>query len=472
MIRNMIMEMPGKLDHASVVAYQVGSEWPVTTERETDEKTIFEESPINNLKIEDLEIKEENREENTFNNFINPNKQSVAVQCSWRPPTAAFSRSSKHSQQHTQTQQTLNTNTTTQTKTFNTINISNNIINNQHKHQNIKEKRCLADLSPSKIVPVKTFEEKDVLIGLKTKKNVERNVEKNFEKNREINTNKSPYEELPRFGEGDEEENSQSENYENKEILNGDKGRKSKRRHGRGSLARHTLGVDVSWLKRLVTNKHGISAEENNSNKHENNKEEKNKEDKNKQQNNKQDNKQEKNIKHENNKQNKHENIKHENNKHENNTQQNKHENNTPEYNPNNNNKHLNNIKTQQQHKHSPPTLNRSNKKHEEGETTRFSSTSSSSSTNSQKQQKHNPRLDSFDLINKNLKKGTSTISSLRKIKAAFASRPSSERRQIITNKNNNFILNQQQPNTTNSLIVSVDLGGNLQQQSLQHQRC
>nr|CAD2189002.1 unnamed protein product [Meloidogyne enterolobii] len=366
MIRNMIMEMPGKLDHASVVAYQVGSEWPATNERENNERTIFEESPINNLKIEDLEIKEENREENVFNNAINPNKQSVAVQCSWRPPTAAFSRSSKHPQQHTQTQQTLNTNTTTQTKTFNTINISNNIINNQQKHQtNIKEKRCLADLSPSKIVPVKTFEEKDVLIGLKTKKNVE--------KNREINTNKSPYEELPRFGEGDEEENSQSENYENKQILNGDKGRKSKRRHGRGSLARHTLGVDVSWLKRLVTNKHGISAEENNSNKHENNKEEENKEEKNKQ---------EKNIKHENNKQN-----------------------NTPENNLNNNNKHLNNIRTQQQHKHSPPTLNRNNNKHEEGETTRFSSTSSSSSTNSQKHQKHNPRLDSFDLINKNLKK-------------------------------------------------------------------
>lgn len=76
----------------------------------------------------------------------------------------------------------------------------------------------MADLYPSKIVPVKTFEEKDVLIGLKTNKNVE--------KNREINTNKSPYEELPRFGEGDEEENSQSENYENKQTLNGDKGRK------------------------------------------------------------------------------------------------------------------------------------------------------------------------------------------------------------------------------------------------------
>uniref|UniRef100_A0A915LJE2 Uncharacterized protein n=1 Tax=Meloidogyne javanica TaxID=6303 RepID=A0A915LJE2_MELJA len=140
MIRNMIMEMPGKLDHASVVAYQVGSEWPATTERENDEKTICEESPINNLKIEDLEINEENKEENVFNNVINSNKQSVAVQCSWRPPTV-------------------------------------------------------------------------------------------------------PYEELPRFGEGDEEENSQSENYENKQTLNGDKGRKSKRRHGRGSLARHTLDV-------------------------------------------------------------------------------------------------------------------------------------------------------------------------------------------------------------------------------------
>ena len=81
----------------------------------------------------------------------------------------------------------------------------------------------MADLSPSKIVPVKTFEEKDVLIGLKLKKNVERDVEKNKEI---VNTNKSPYEELPRFGEGDEEENSQSENYENKQILNGDKGRK------------------------------------------------------------------------------------------------------------------------------------------------------------------------------------------------------------------------------------------------------
>ncbi|CAK5084942.1 unnamed protein product [Meloidogyne enterolobii] len=319
------------------------------------------------------------------------------------------------------------------------------------------------------------------------KKNVERNVERNVEKNREINTNKSPYEELPRFGEGDEEENSQSENYENKEILNGDKGRKSKRHHGRGSLARHTLGVDVSWLKRLVTNKHGISEE--NNNKHESNKEEKNNKQNNRQENNKHENiKQNKHEdnKHENNKQNKHENNKHEdnkhekNNKHEDNKQNNKqeknikHENNTQEnILNNNNNKHLDNIRTQQhqhQHKHSPPTLNRSNK-HEEGETTRFSSTSSTSSTNSQKQQKHNPRLDSFDLINKNLKKGTSTISSLRKIKAAFASRPSSERRQIITNKNTNFILNKQPPNTTNSLIVSVDLSGNLQQKSLQHQR-
>ena len=79
--------MPGKLDHASVVAYQVGSEWPMTIETETDEKIIFEESPINNLKIEDLEIKEENKEEDVFNNAVNSNKQSVAVQCSWRPPT-------------------------------------------------------------------------------------------------------------------------------------------------------------------------------------------------------------------------------------------------------------------------------------------------------------------------------------------------------------------------------------------------
>jgi len=79
--------MPGKLDHASVVAYQVGSEWPMKIETETDEKIIFEESPINNLKIEDLEIKEENKEEDVFNNAVNSNKQSVAVQCSWRPPT-------------------------------------------------------------------------------------------------------------------------------------------------------------------------------------------------------------------------------------------------------------------------------------------------------------------------------------------------------------------------------------------------
>uniref|UniRef100_A0A915M8V8 PPM-type phosphatase domain-containing protein n=1 Tax=Meloidogyne javanica TaxID=6303 RepID=A0A915M8V8_MELJA len=80
-------KMPGKLDHASVVAYQVGSEWPMKIETETDEKIIFEESPINNLKIEDLEIKEENKEEDVFNNAVNSNKQSVAVQCSWRPPT-------------------------------------------------------------------------------------------------------------------------------------------------------------------------------------------------------------------------------------------------------------------------------------------------------------------------------------------------------------------------------------------------
>lgn len=31
---------------------------------------------------------------------------------------------------------------------------------------------------------------------------------------------------------------------------------RQKRKHKRGSTARHTLGVDVAWLKKLVINRH------------------------------------------------------------------------------------------------------------------------------------------------------------------------------------------------------------------------
>lgn len=42
---------------------------------------------------------------------------------------------------------------------------------------------------------------------------------------------------------------------------NEDAGRQ-KRKHKRGSTARHTLGVDVAWLKKLVINRH-FSANQN-----------------------------------------------------------------------------------------------------------------------------------------------------------------------------------------------------------------
>jgi len=70
---------------------------------------------------------------------------------------------------------------------------------------------------------------------------------------------RSPYEEQP----VDYEEPAQSSNSPNQSPLKkpvlrekNDDGGRQKRKHKRGSTARHTLGVDVAWLKKLVINRH------------------------------------------------------------------------------------------------------------------------------------------------------------------------------------------------------------------------
>lgn len=65
---------------------------------------------------------------------------------------------------------------------------------------------------------------------------------------------RSPYEEQPVA-----EDQSPQQSPFKKPVLrdrNDENGRQKRKQHKRGSTARHTLGVDVAWLKKLVINRH------------------------------------------------------------------------------------------------------------------------------------------------------------------------------------------------------------------------
>uniref|UniRef100_A0A7E4ULJ7 PPM-type phosphatase domain-containing protein n=1 Tax=Panagrellus redivivus TaxID=6233 RepID=A0A7E4ULJ7_PANRE len=169
MVRNMIMEMPGKLDHASCVAYKVG-EWedePATV-RQVEPNTV--PSPVVNGTVEST--------------------STVNV-------TTLFCRPSE----------------------FHSTGLTLIAEESEHVKKSIEtEPQQPPELPPPTPTP------------------------------RSIDGTRSPYEELP---ETVNEMSSPTRVGRVNAITN----KKPKKHHGRGSAARHTLGVDVAWLKRLVTSR-------------------------------------------------------------------------------------------------------------------------------------------------------------------------------------------------------------------------
>lgn len=250
MIRNMIMEMPGKLDHASVVAYRVGSQWPSREEEcrmknggdgagaaeEENDGSDGEEEGLTMSKsarekffigenaeaderkdaecqagVAAVRIPQNNSIDGTTNTGEAQGRQSVAIQCSWRPPTTTAPHRS-------------NGRVPTATERKNQMSLAE-----IPRSADGQKSNRAGDQAPVE-------EEKSLL--------------------------RSPYEDLP------VDIGSVAVELEAKEgLVNGGRrtetaadgigGTKKKKQHSRGSLARHTLGVDVSWLKRLVTSKHG-----------------------------------------------------------------------------------------------------------------------------------------------------------------------------------------------------------------------
>ncbi|CAD5212377.1 unnamed protein product [Bursaphelenchus okinawaensis] len=175
MIRNMIMEMPGKLDHASVVAYKVG----------------FWEHQTRKQKVPHHEVKE------ASNHAARPAQ----------PPPPPPEQNSTNSQ-------------------INCLVRINKPITNVNSTKVIVQKKQTA--------------ESELVLHLDIPPEL-RNEDCPIQRTR----GKSPYEEIP------------IEKDDNSPKMRDNQGR---RKHGRGSTLRHTLGVDVSWLKKLVINKHFSSS--------------------------------------------------------------------------------------------------------------------------------------------------------------------------------------------------------------------
>uniref|UniRef100_A0A914Z9A9 PPM-type phosphatase domain-containing protein n=1 Tax=Panagrolaimus superbus TaxID=310955 RepID=A0A914Z9A9_9BILA len=187
MIRNMIMEMPGKLDHASVVAFKVG-EWD--PEEEMDGNSTAAETPL----ALDLKISRENSQ--------SPNPLSV-INNEFRKPGApignCISLFCKPSE-------------------FKSTGIT--LIKEDFEHA----ERSLFKLD----IPPELEKEAELTQSPRRR------------------ATRSPYEEQPITV---EEVSSPTR----AGVIPRNKNKKKS--HARGSLARHTLGVDVAWLKRLVINR-------------------------------------------------------------------------------------------------------------------------------------------------------------------------------------------------------------------------
>lgn len=189
MVREKILDMPGKLDHASVVAYHVSrrgfdkepSTPPGGLQEQTEQSQIVSTTSISSSEAMDTE------------------------------PTVALK---------------LENSTFTRVASAQCV---EHLVEETRGTEQVE--MAVQEAPPS---PMRSKPEKLILHGLVDKPVKEKN------NNTTVNTNGiehrpvSPYEQLP--------------------ISSRDAGKKRKK-HGRGSVGRHTLGVDVQWLKKLVTKK-------------------------------------------------------------------------------------------------------------------------------------------------------------------------------------------------------------------------
>ncbi|KAE9552159.1 hypothetical protein FO519_004634 [Halicephalobus sp. NKZ332] len=178
MVRSMIMEMPGKLDHASVVAFKVG-EWD--PEEDLENNSLDIETPI----AVDIRINEDVEVVNIHENEVNINNTSL------------FCKPSE----------------------FLTSMVT--IINEDE--EKIEKSIFKLDLPPE----------------------LEPDFDKALSQSPQRRITRSPYEDQPIVV-----DELCSPTRVGKTMM-----RNKKNHHGRGSAARHTLGVDITWLKKLVTNK-------------------------------------------------------------------------------------------------------------------------------------------------------------------------------------------------------------------------
>ena len=179
MVRSMIMEMPGKLDHASAVAFKVG-EWDPEEDIENNNSLAVETPTAIDIRItEEIEIVKIHEKEAAVNN------------------TSLFCKPSE---------------------------FSTSMVTIVKEEEEIVEKSIFKlDLPPE----------------------LESDFDKALNQSPQRRATRSPYEDQPIVV---------------NEICSPTRVGKvapriKKNHHARGSAARHTLGVDITWLKRLVTNK-------------------------------------------------------------------------------------------------------------------------------------------------------------------------------------------------------------------------
>ncbi|EFO91355.1 hypothetical protein CRE_11732 [Caenorhabditis remanei] len=191
MVREKIADMPGKLDHASVVAYHVsrrGSEKEPSTppaglqQSQTDKSQLISSTSISSSEAMDTEPTIALKLEKTFSRV-------ASAQCV----------------EH---------------------------LVEESRGTEIVEVEIQEPLPPPS--PMKYKPEQLILHDLVDKPVKEKNNNTPIARNELENRPVSPYEQLP--------------------ISSRDAGKRRKK-HGRGSIGRHTLGVDVQWLKKLVTKK-------------------------------------------------------------------------------------------------------------------------------------------------------------------------------------------------------------------------
>lgn len=309
MIRNMIMEMPGKLDHASVVAYRVGRQWPkmdmLNGKNECQHlngikrSAIMGSSDVNNgigaavflngfcadvekqklmkqqLSLEEetarqgggrMLIKREQVVEELMDMVVSNGDDDVDGTMSMTrngdfADLARKKREAEEGQRVCQRREMMRS--------------SPKIQPQQHQRQADATKCCqhpsgnsvrTFQMPPCNIRSSSTSNEraKGLHLNVSSRMNFQLPPAAKQQQQQQKLQQRSPYEELPssnRAGTataGNANQIASQSDDTAKDSQSGNGKKKSRRHHHlRGSLARHTLGVDVTWLKRLVTNKHG-----------------------------------------------------------------------------------------------------------------------------------------------------------------------------------------------------------------------